>query len=100
MIDPMAKYKKQIEEMMEAHKDLFTAFRELHDQYALDPKKWQEKYNEEGREVMVLLRRWENNLCSKSESGRYGKFSNKLADKFWNEIRTIFPKIDYIGVQQ
>lgn len=100
MIYPMAKYKKQIEEMMEAHKNIFNAFRELHDKYAADPKKWQEQYNEEGREVMVLLRRWENNLCSKSESGRYGKFSDKLADKFWNEIRTIFPKIDYIGVQQ
>lgn len=95
----MAKYKKQIEEMMEIHKAVFTAFRDLHDNYALDPKKWQEQYNEEGKEVMTLLRKWENNLCYKSESSRYGKFSNKLADKFWSEIRTIFPKIDYIGVQ-
>lgn len=100
MIEPMAKYKKQIEEMMLTHKQVFDAFRELHDNYTQDPKKWQEKYNEEGREIMMLLRRWENNLCAKAESSRYGKFSNKLADKFWNEIRTIFPKIDYIGVKQ
>lgn len=95
----MAKYKKQIEEMMLMHQELFTKFRELHDNYALDPKQWQNQYNEEGREVMALLRRWENNLCAKSESGRYGKFSDKLADKFWNEVRMIFPKIDYIGMQ-
>lgn len=94
----MAKYKKQIEEMMLAHKELFEKFQTLHNNYTADPKKWQEKYNEEGREVFMLLKRWENNLCAKSESSRYGKFSNKLADKFWEEVRSIFPKIDYIGV--
>lgn len=86
--------------MMQIHHELFKSFRELHDKYALDPKKWQEKYNEQGREVLTLLRRWENNLCSKSESSRYGKFSSKLADKFWSEVREIFPKIDYIGMLQ
>jgi len=95
----MAKYKKQIEEMMLAHQDLFNKFRELHNNYIIDPEKWQEKYNEEGRDIMMLLKRWENNLCSKSESTRYGKFSDKLADKFWSEVRQIFPKIDFIGVQ-
>lgn len=96
----MAKYKKQIEEMMATHKDLFEAFRKLHDNYVLDPQQWQEKYNEEGREVMALLRRYENNLCSKSESSRYGKFSSNLSDKFWAEVRQIFSKIDYIGIQK
>lgn len=95
----MAKYKKQIEEMLEIHKPAFDSFRKLHDDYTVDPKKWQEKFNEEGRDIMVLLRKWENNLCSKSESGRYGKFSDKLADKFWQEIRVHFPKIDFIGVK-
>lgn len=96
----MTKYKKQIEEMLEIHKTVFDSFRKLHDNYVTDPKKWQEQYNEEGKDIMVLLRRWENNLCSKSESSRYGKFSNKLAEKFWEEIRLHFPKIDAVGIKQ
>lgn len=95
----MAKYKKQIEEMMEIHKDVFDAFKQLHDKYAEDPKKWQAEYNEKGKDVMILLQRWENNLCAKSESSKYGKFSDKLAEKFWGEIRAIFPKIHFVGLQ-
>ncbi|MEK7571448.1 MAG: hypothetical protein AAB553_04170 [Patescibacteria group bacterium] len=96
----MTKYKKQVQEMLEAHKDLFEPFKELHDNYAEEPQKWQEKYNEDGQKVMMIMQRWENNLCAKSESSKYGKFSDKLADKFWEEIRTIFPKINYVGLMK
>lgn len=95
----MSKYKKQVQEMLDAHSIIFKAFKELHDKYAEDPKKWQEKYNEEGQPVLLLIKRWENNLCSKSESTKYGKFSNTLADKFWAEVRNVFPKIDYVGME-
>jgi hypothetical protein len=84
--------------MLEYHHDLFKSFKELHDKYAIDPKKFQEEFNEEGQKIMVVLRRYENSLCSKSEGGKYGKFSSNLADKYWSEIRTIFPKIDMVGV--
>lgn len=94
----MAKYKKQVEEMLEIHKDIFKPFKEIHDKYIEDQKKWQEKLNEEGDNVLRIIRRWENNLCSKSESGKYGKFSSNLSEKFWEEIRNIFPKIDSIGI--
>ena len=66
--------------------------------YLKDPKKCQGEFNEQGQTVLQIIRRWESNLCSKTESGKYGKFSSKLADKFWEEIRIIFPKIDYIGL--
>jgi hypothetical protein len=95
----MSKYKKQVEEMLERHHDIFTAFKEIHDKYAQDPKKWQDQLNEEGREVMILIQRWDNNLCSKSESGKYGKFSSTLSDKFWKEVRKVFPKIGYVGMK-
>jgi len=94
----MSKYKKQVQEMLEVHDELFKSFKKLHDNYAEDPKKWQEKFNEEGQAVMLIIQKWENNLCSKSESGKYGKFSNTLADKFWEEIRINFPKINYVGL--
>lgn len=94
----MIKYKQQVQEMLEAHEEIFKSFKDIHDKYLEDPNKWQEKFNEQGQEVLHIIKRWENNLCSKTESGKYGKFSSKLADKFWEEIRIIFPKIDYVGL--
>lgn len=93
-----AKYKQQVEDMLAAHRDIFTEFKRLHDAYAEDPKKYQAEFNEKGLEIQAILRRWENNLCGKSESGKYGKFSSTLADKFREEVKVHFPKIDYIGV--
>ncbi len=84
--------------MLEAHKPLFDSFKTLHDKYAEDPKKWQKKLNEEGEEILFIIQRWDNNLCAKSEGGKYGKFSNNLSEKFWSEIRTLFPKIGYVGM--
>jgi len=95
----MTKYKKQVEDMISAHKDIFDHFKSLHDKYMLDPEKYQQEYNEKGQEVLHIIHKWENNLCGKSESTKYGKFSSNLADKFWGEIRLLFPKIDYIGLQ-
>lgn len=95
----MPKYKKQVQEMLEAHQKYFTAFKEIHDRYMEDPKKWQKQFNEEGRDIMIIIQRWENNLCAKSESGKYGKFSNTLSDKFWTEVRALFPKIDHVGME-
>jgi hypothetical protein len=95
----MVKYKQQVQDMLSAHKDIFDAFKHLHDNYEKDPKKWQNEFNEKGSEVQAIIRRWENNLCGKSESGKYGKFSSTLAEKFQNEIRTHFPKIDFIGMK-
>lgn len=95
----MVKYKQQVQDMLEAHKVLFDEFREIHDKYGENPKEWQEKFNEIGMKIVPIVQRWENNLCSKSESSRYGRFSSNLSDKFWGEIRTIFPKIDFVGYQ-
>jgi hypothetical protein len=95
----MSKYKKQVQEMLDANDDLFKKFKEIHDKYAEDPIKWQTTLNEEGKDVMMVIQRWENNLCSKSESGRYGKFSTNLSEKFWTEVRALFPKIGYVGMK-
>jgi hypothetical protein len=93
----MVKYKQQVQDMLASQQDLFKEFKEIRDKYAVDPKKWQEQFNEVGIKVVPVIQRWENNLCSKSESGKYGKFSSNLADKFWGEIRVHFPKIDWVG---
>jgi len=95
----MVKYKQQVQDMLEVHADLFKEFKKVHDAYILDPHTWQEAFNEKGREIIPVLARWENSLCSKSESGRYGVFSSTLADKFRNEVKIHFPKIDSIGMK-
>ena len=85
--------------MLDVHEGVFSEFKTIHDKYELDPKRHQEEFNEKGREILPLLQRWENSLCAKSESGKYGKFSSTLADKFRAEIKIHFPKVEYIGMR-
>lgn len=94
----MTKSQQYFQDMLESHKDLFDAFKIVHDSYANEPKKFQSQLNEIGEDVLRIVRRYENMLCSQSESGKYGKFSNKTADTFWEFIRRQFPKIDAIGL--
>jgi len=95
----MIKYKQHVQDMLDVHDTIFAEFKKIHDNYEKEPHKWQEEFNEKGREILPLLQRWENSLCAKSESGKYGKFSSTLADKFRAELRVHFPKIDYIGMR-
>jgi len=94
-----AKYQQYLQDMLEAHKEVFEVFKQIHDKYAISPEKFQKELNEKGQEVLEIIRRYENMLCSQSEGGKYGKFSSKLSEKFWEAIRKIFPKIDYIGLE-
>ena len=93
----MAKYKEMLTEMLEIHKDIFASFKDIHDKFAKNPKAYQKQFNEEGQDVLRIIQKWENILCSKSESGKFGKFSSKLSDKFWGEIRSHFPLIGKVG---
>jgi hypothetical protein len=83
--------------MLEQNKKMFEVFREVHDEYALDPKKYQELFNEIGHDVQDVVRRYENMLCAGSENGGYGKFSTKLSEKFQALILKNFPKYNSIG---
>lgn len=93
----MTKYKQYFQDMLEQNQELFSSFKTIHDHYGQDPKTWQEKFNDEGYKVHEKIRRYENLLCGKSESGKYGKFSTNLSEKFWAEVRIHFPHIDKIG---
>lgn len=93
----MTKYKEYFQDMLEYNKELFDEFKEIHDKYSMDQKKWQEEFNKIGEKVLSVIRKYENNLCGKSEGGKYGKFSSNLSEKFWEMIRAYFPKIDFVG---
>lgn len=84
--------------MYASHQELFDAFSEIHAKYTIDPQRYQEEFNVEGEKILPIIRKYENLLCNTSESSRYGKFSSNLADKFKDEIRKHFSRIDFIGI--
>ncbi len=84
--------------MLEEHKDLFDTFSQIHAAYLPNPDANKAKFNEIGREVVDVIREYERILCGKTESGQYGKFSSNLSQKFWDEVRRLYRKIDFVGV--
>jgi hypothetical protein len=93
------KYRRYFEKMIDNNKVLFDSFQKLHDDYALDSDRFQEKFNKEGEKILEVIREWENKLCMQSEKGGYSRFTPKLAEKFQDEIKKHFPKIDHVGLK-
>lgn len=85
--------------MLSENKALFDDFRILHEKYSLNTAVFQAEYNEKGKQILEVIRKYEMMLCSQANSSSYGKYSSNLADKFWSEIRKEFPKINFIGVE-
>ena len=95
----MKLYQKLFQEMLSTHKDLFTQFKDIHDRFAQDQNKYKKEFNEVGTQVLDVIRKYENILCGHSENSGYGKFSSNLSDKFWAEVRSYLPRIDFVGIQ-
>ncbi len=95
----MTKSQQYFQDMLEYNKKIFDEFKKLHEKYENAPEKFQDEFNEKGEEILRIIRKYENLLCSSSENSGFGKYSSNLADKFWEQIRKYFPKIDFIGVK-
>ena len=95
----MAKYKKQFQLMCEENKLLFDEFKKYHDMLDSNDKSAKDKFNELGRKVLRVVRRYENELCAKSENSGFGRYSVNLSEKFWEEVRSHFPRIDEVTLQ-
>ena len=85
--------------MIRQNKLVFDEFKKTHDNYCTNPKTYKDQFNEEGEKIQMIIRRYENQLCRHSENGGFGKFTGNLSDKFWEGVRSLFPKIDEVGVQ-
>jgi len=94
----MVKYKEVVQEMLEKNQTLFDKFQKIHDQFALNPSIWRNKFNREGKKAVDIIREYEDKLCAGSEKGQFSKYSANLAQKFQEEIRHHFPKIDHVGI--
>jgi hypothetical protein len=87
----MSKYKKHFLTMLEENQELVNHFKSL--------QKDSVEFHAEGNKVMRVIRRYEDELCSKSEGGKYGVFSQNLSEKFWEEVRGYFPEIDSVRLE-
>lgn len=85
--------------MLEENQDLFNEFKALEDRYSTSPDEVAEEFNTVGNKVLRVIRRYEDELCSKSEGGRYGKFSANLSEKFQEEVRGYFRQIDAVRLE-
>jgi hypothetical protein len=94
-----AKYQKHFQTMLNEYQDFFKDFKTLHDKYVEDPDTYREEFDEKGQKILRIIRRYDNELCAKSENSGFGKFSSNLSDKFWEQVRAYFPKIDDVELQ-
>ena len=94
----MVRYKEYVKKMIDENQTLFDKFRIVHDKYYLDQDKYQEELNNIGEKVQEIVKEYENRVCANTERS-YSQYSANLAEKFQNEIRSVFPMIDFIGVK-
>jgi len=93
----MTKFREYFQRMIDSNKEAFAEFKMIHDEYALNQDINQEKYNEAGKKILVIIKEWESKLCHQQEK-TYSQYAGKLAEKFMDEVRKEFPMIDYIGI--
>lgn len=85
--------------MFEAHREKMMKFMLLNQDYAKDKKKWKEKFDCEGMEIIKIVEECKNKLCGQMERGTYGKYSATLDEKFMGEVLKYFPYYYEINVK-
>ncbi len=87
------------EEMMVANKELFSEYNELLAKYDANESKYAQELSDMQRKVLRVIKSTENGLCARSETTGRANYSRALADKFWEEVRAVFPRVeDYIEI--
>ena len=92
------KYKEYFNKMVDDNKSAFEKFKKLHDNYTINQDSLQNKFNEEGEQILELIHEYENRLCANTERGMYNKYSAGLSEKFQAEVKKHFPMIDHVGL--
>lgn len=93
----MVKYKEYFQRMCEENKKVFDEFLFIHNLYKENKKANQVIFNEQGIAVRKIIEAWDRRLCNTMEKGNNATYSARLSEKFWGEVRTIFPLIDFVG---
>ncbi len=95
-----AKYLELFHRMLKENEAALSEFKELHDRYQADPIKFQDEYNEKGKDFLEIVNKYERMLTSHSENSGYGKYTTNLSDKFRGAVKVLYPKLDFIGVKR
>ena len=93
----MVKYKEYFKKMCEENKKVFDDFLFIHNLYKENKKANQVIFNEQGMAIRRIIEDWDRRLCNTMEKGNNATYSARLSEKFWGEVRTIFPLIDFVG---
>jgi hypothetical protein len=93
----MIKFKEYFKQMCEENKVIFDEFQFIHDLYKANKKANQVIFNEQGLVVRHIIENWDRKLCGRMERGKNATYSQKLSEKFWAEVKTRFPMIDFVG---
>ncbi len=93
----MVKYKEYYQKMIAENQSLFAEFQFIHDLYQANKKANQVVFNEKGIAIRKIIEDWDRKLCGRMERGKNASYSQKLSEKFWNEVRQKLPLIDFVG---
>lgn len=94
-----SKYKQFYRDMIKQNSELFDQFKIVHDNFVEDSEKHKKEFNEVGEKVMEIVRSFEQRLTSQMTGSGYGKFATNVSDKFRDEIKKDYPKIDFVGIK-
>ena len=95
----MTRYKDYFKKMLDENANLFKEFQIVHDKYTNNQKKYQDDLNRVGEKVRDVIKEYESRVCANTERGMYSSYSGNLAEKFQNEVRKVYPMIDFIGIK-
>lgn len=95
----MPKFAQLYNTMVKDHQAVFNEFREIHELFKLDRNAHRAAFNTKGKEIMEILREYEDRLCQGMERGQFGVFSDKVSEKFWQRVKKDFSHIEMVGVE-
>lgn len=95
----MTKFTEIYKKMWTDHAKELKDFQQIHDLFKQDRATYSKEFNDKGAHAMEILHEYEDRLCSGMERGMYGKYSDKVAEKFWQRVKKDFPLIELVGVE-
>ena len=98
-VEHMTKFKQTYQDMIEAHRLEFVEFKSVHDRFVKDRREWSKQFHSLGAPILEIMREYEQKLCASMERGRYAQYSNKVSEKFWDEVKKNFSHIELVGVK-
>ena len=93
----MSKYKTYLKQMLTEHELELNAFKAIHDLYKTNKFLHQKEFNTHGKKIIEIILEYEKKLCAHMEKGNNAVFSTKLSEKYWEEVKKLFPLMDFVG---